>query len=142
MLPPSAFILPPSSFPLAQRKPNPVALKKYAGRYQLEVGLIPISTLDVSLENDELWIKPSLQQKRKLLHKSKTVFIDEVEGRVFTFNKNEEGEVVGVTFEYEGGSYVPQFRFLCAFSVLEIMEKLFSFQTETLPGLISRSKGR
>jgi hypothetical protein len=42
------------------RKINPEALKKYVGRYQLDAGIIPISTLDVSLENNELWVKPSV----------------------------------------------------------------------------------
>jgi hypothetical protein len=91
-----------------QRKPNPEALKKYVGRYQLEVGLIPISTLDVSLENDTLWIKPSLLKKRKLLHKSKTIFVDEIDGKRYIFAKNEEGAIVSVSFEYEGGEYLAQ----------------------------------
>jgi Glycogen recognition site of AMP-activated protein kinase/Domain of unknown function (DUF3471) len=103
---PSSFSLPPSSF--QARQPNPEALKKYTGRYELEVGLIPISTLDVTLGNDTLWVKPSLLKKRKLIHKSKTVFVDEIDGRRFTFAKNGEGEVVSVSFEYEGGDYVAQ----------------------------------
>ena len=97
-----------SSQSTAQRKPNPEALKKYAGRYEIEVGLIPISTLDVSLENDTLWIKPSLLKKRRLIHKAKTVFVDEIDGKRYAFTRNEQGEVVGVTFEYEGGEYTAQ----------------------------------
>ncbi len=93
---------------VAQRKPSSEALKKYAGRYELEVGLIPISTLDVSLETDTLWIKPSLLKKRKLIHKSKTAFVDEIDGKRYTFGKNEDGQVVNVTFEYEGGEYTAQ----------------------------------
>lgn len=97
-----------SSVSAAQRKPSPEALKKYAGRYQLGVGLIPISTLDVTLENDTLWIKPSLLKKRKLIHKSKTVFVDEIDGKRYTFAKNEDGDIISVTFEYEGGDYTAQ----------------------------------
>ena len=92
----------------AQRKPNPEALKKYAGRYEVEVGLIPISTLDVSLEADTLWIKPSLLKKRKLIHKSKSLFVDEVDGKRYAFAKNDEGAVASVTFEYEGADYTAQ----------------------------------
>jgi hypothetical protein len=92
----------------AQRRPSPEALKKYAGRYQLEVGLIPISTLDVSLENDTLWIKPSLLKKRKLVHKSKSVFVDEIDGKRYSFAKNDDGDIVSVTFEYEGAEYTAQ----------------------------------
>src|SRR5882762_342115 len=89
---PASRILHP--FPVIQQQPvrkiNPEALKKYVGRYQLEPGIIPISTLDVTLENDELWVKPSVVKKRRLHHKSKTVFIDEIEGTPLTFNKDDE----------------------------------------------------
>jgi hypothetical protein len=33
------------------------ALKDYAGRYELEVGLIPVSTLDLRAAGNEVWIK-------------------------------------------------------------------------------------
>ncbi len=87
------------------RKINPEALKKYVGRYSLDAGIIPISTLDVSLENNELWVKPSVVKKRRLIHKSKTVFVDEIEGTPTIFNKDEDGKIVSVTFKYEGASY-------------------------------------
>jgi hypothetical protein len=93
--------------PLQQpaRKINPEALKKYVGRYELDAGIIPISTLDVSLENNELWVKPSVVKKRRLIHKSKTVFIDEIEGTPLTFEKDADGKIVSVTFVYEGENY-------------------------------------
>ena len=84
------------------------ALKKYAGRYQIEVGLIPISTLDVTLENDELWIKPSGVKKHRLQHKDKGVFIDEIAGTPCAFSKDESGKVVSLTFVYEGTEYTAQ----------------------------------
>jgi AMP-activated protein kinase-like protein len=103
---PSSFILHPS---LAQQQParkiNPEALKKYVGRFALDAGIIPISTLDVTLENGELWVKPSTIKKRRLLRKSRTVFIDEVEGTLYTFNKDEAGKIVSLSFDYEGGNY-------------------------------------
>lgn len=86
-------------------KINPEALRKYAGRYELETGVIPISTLDVTLEDGELWVKPSLVKKRRLAHKSGTRFIDEVEGTPYVFNKDEDGKIVSLTFEFEGSSY-------------------------------------
>jgi hypothetical protein len=86
-------------------KLNPETLKKYVGRYGLEAGIIPISTLDVTIENNELWVKPSVVKKRKLIHKSRTVFLDQIEGTPLTFNKDEDGKIVSVTFEYEGASY-------------------------------------
>jgi len=87
------------------RKINPEALKKYVGRYELEVGIIPISTLDVTLEGDELWVKPSMSVKRKLLHSTKTTFNDQREGTPLTFSKDVDGKIVGVTFVYEGENY-------------------------------------
>jgi hypothetical protein len=90
------------------RKINPEALKKYVGRYELEVGIIPISTLDVTLENNELWLKPSVVKKRRLLHKTQTVFSDEIEGTPLTFNKDVDGKIVSVTFVYEGEQYTAQ----------------------------------
>ena len=87
------------------RKINPEALKKYVGRYELEPGIIPISTLDVTLENNELWVKPSVVKKRRLIHKSKTMFVDEIEGTPVNFNKDDDGKIVSVSFQYEGASY-------------------------------------
>lgn len=84
------------------------ALKRYAGRYELERGLIPVSTLDVTLEGDALWVKPSLLKKRRLIHKSKSVFIDEIEGARYVFNKDDEGRIVSLTFPFEGEQYTAQ----------------------------------
>jgi hypothetical protein len=89
----------------ATKRINPEALRKYTGRYELEVGLIPISTLDITLEENELWLKPSVVKKRRLIHKSGPVFIDEIAGTPCTFNKDEEGKIASLTFEYEGTSY-------------------------------------
>src|ERR1051325_11458922 len=89
----------------AVAKINPEALKKYVGRYELETGLIPISTLDVNIEDGELMVKPSLLKKRRIVAKSRGVFLDEVEGTHYTFNRDEEGKIVSLTFEFEGSSY-------------------------------------
>jgi hypothetical protein len=92
----------------AVHKVNPESLKKYVGRYELETGLIPISTLDVTLEDGDLWVKPSLVKKRRLVHRSRTRFTDELEGAGYFFNKDEEGHIVSLTFEFEGSSYTAQ----------------------------------
>lgn len=81
------------------------ALRKYAGRYELETGIIPVSTLDVTLEGGELWMKPSAVRKRRLVHKSKATFTDEVEGTPVVFNNDDYGKIVSLTFRYEGESY-------------------------------------
>lgn len=102
---PQAVLTSPPPQQQPARKIDPEALKKYVGRYQLDAGIIPISTLDVTLESNELWVKPSVVKKRKLLHKSKTVFVDEIEGTPLSFNKDADGKIVSVDFEYEGAKY-------------------------------------
>jgi hypothetical protein len=89
----------------AKQKAGTEALKKYAGRYELEVGILPISTLDVAVADGELWMKPSLNKKRRLIHKSKAVFTDEIEGTPVTFERDDEGRIVSLTFVYEGEPY-------------------------------------
>ena len=86
-------------------KANPEVLKKFAGRYELEAGLIPVSTLDVTLEGGELWVKPSLARKRRLVRQSRNVFLEEVGGARYAFDPDEEGNVVSLTFQFEGESY-------------------------------------
>lgn len=86
-------------------KADPEAVRKYAGRYELEVGLIPVSTLDVTLEGGELFVKPSLAAKRKLIRRSKNVFRDEVSGARYRFQADDEGNIVSLTFPYEGAEY-------------------------------------
>jgi Glycogen recognition site of AMP-activated protein kinase/Domain of unknown function (DUF3471) len=89
----------------AKPKANSEALKNYVGRYELEVGLIPVSTLDVTLEGGELWVKPSQAKKRKLSRARKAAFTDELEGKPVSFGRDDEGRVVSLTFFYEGEPY-------------------------------------
>jgi hypothetical protein len=89
----------------SKSKLSPEVLKRYAGRYELEVGLIPVSTLDVTLADGELWVKQTAARRRRLFHKSKTTFTDEVGGAPVTFNRDDEGKIVSLTFLYEGEPY-------------------------------------
>lgn len=83
--------------------------KTYAGRYELGAGLIPVTTLDVTLEGDALWVKPSLVKKRRLVAtRSRRSFLDEIEGTRYTFNRDAEGRIVSLTFRYEGSDYTAQ----------------------------------
>lgn len=102
----TAPVAKPANKPAPQSKTE--ALKKYVGRYSLEVGIIPISTLDVTLENETLWVKPSVVKKRKLLQKTRSRFLDEVEGTSYVFNKDSDGNYTSLTFEYEGSQYTAQ----------------------------------
>ena len=92
----------------SKSKPNAEALRKYAGRYELEVGIIPVSTLDVTLEGGELWVKPTNIRKRRLVHKSKATFTDEIEGTPVVFKRDDEGKIASLTFRFEGESYTAQ----------------------------------
>ncbi|MCA1633687.1 MAG: DUF3471 domain-containing protein [Acidobacteria bacterium] len=92
----------------SKSNPNAEALRKYAGRYELEVGIIPVSTLDVTLEGGELWVKPTNVRKRRLVHKSKATFTDEIEGTPVVFKRDDEGRIASLTFRFEGESYTAQ----------------------------------
>ena len=81
------------------------ALKAYAGRYELEVGLIPVSTLDVSVADGGLWMKPSNVKRRRLARKGRDTFADEVAGTPVRFGRDDEGRVTTLTFVYEGEPY-------------------------------------
>jgi hypothetical protein len=81
------------------------ALKDYAGRYELEVGLIPVSTLDVTLSGGELWLKPSNVKRRRLARGRRDSFTDEVAGTPVRFGRDDEGRVATLTFVYEGEPY-------------------------------------
>ncbi|HYP01698.1 MAG TPA: hypothetical protein VER76_16015 [Pyrinomonadaceae bacterium] len=83
-------------------------LKSYEGRYELGAGIIPISTLDVTLEGNDLWVKPTLLKKRKLVARTRRTFLDEIEGTRYTFNRDEEGRITSLTFQFEGSEYTAQ----------------------------------
>ncbi|HEV2880360.1 MAG TPA: DUF3471 domain-containing protein [Pyrinomonadaceae bacterium] len=90
-------------------KVDAAILKTYTGRYEVGASIIPVTTLDVTLENDSLWVKPTLVKKRRLLPtRSRRSFLDEIEGKRYTFNRDEEGRVVSLTFQYEGSAYTAQ----------------------------------
>jgi hypothetical protein len=88
-----------------RQKAGAEALAEYAGRYELEVGLIPVSTLDVTVAGGELWLKPSNVKRRRLARKGKAAFADELEGTPVRFDRDDERRVVSLTFVYEGEPY-------------------------------------
>jgi hypothetical protein len=89
-------------------KVDTAVLQTYTGRYELAPGLIPITTLDVTLEADALWVKPTLVKKRRLVARYRRTFLDEIDGTRYTFNRDEEGRIVSLTFQYEGSDYTAQ----------------------------------
>ncbi len=81
------------------------ALREYAGRYELEGRVIPVTSLDVTAEGGELWVKPTNAKRRRLLRKSKSTFTDELEGTPVRFRRDDEGRVTALTFRYEGEEF-------------------------------------
>ena len=59
----------------------------------------------MTVADGELWMKPSVVKKRRLVRKSKATFTDEVEGTPVNFNRDDDGHVVSLTFVFEGESY-------------------------------------
>jgi hypothetical protein len=80
-------------------------LKDYVGRYELTSIEIPITTIDMTLVLGELWAKPSLSARRKLVAQSKTEFVDETENTHYTFTRDPKKKVISLTFEYQGKTY-------------------------------------
>ena len=81
------------------------ALRMFAGRYELEGRVIPVTSLDVTAEGGELWVKPTNAKKRRLLRRSRWAFTDEVEGTPVHFGRDDEGRVTSLTFRYEGEEF-------------------------------------
>jgi len=81
------------------------ALGKYAGRYELEGRVIPVTALDVTAEGGELWVKPTNAKKRRLLRRTRSTFTDEVEGTRVRFGFDEDGRAVTLTFRYGGEEF-------------------------------------
>jgi hypothetical protein len=81
------------------------ALREYAGHYELEGRVIPVTALDVTAEGGELWAKPTNARRRRLLRKSKSTFTDELEGTPVRFARDDEGRITSLTFRYEGEEF-------------------------------------
>ncbi len=80
-------------------KVDPAILQKYVGEYELRPGMV----LSVTLENNVLRAQPTGQGKTTLAAKSEVDFyLEEVESISLTFNKDEKGEVNGLTLHQNG----------------------------------------
>ena len=92
----------------AQQKPEPVKpapapLKDYVGRYQLDPTKVQNFIVDVTLENGELWIKPSHQEKHKLVGRGREEFADEQFDNIrIRFYRDKKGSVAGATLTQDG----------------------------------------
>jgi beta-lactamase regulating signal transducer with metallopeptidase domain len=71
----------PAAKPVLEQVPvfqsaHAVDLKKFVGRYAVDPGVMENFVLDVSLEDGELWFKPSYARKRRLIAQSIVDYLD------------------------------------------------------------------
>jgi enterochelin esterase-like enzyme len=79
---------------IAEVKVPSALLKSYVGRYQLNHDLV----IDVSVENDSLWVKPPDLNARRMIAESESRFSDgEIPDLHLVFIKDEKGNVTGLT---------------------------------------------
>ena len=87
-----------------QDKKPAVNLQDYVGRYEVDPEKVENFILDVFVDKDELWVKPSHQAKRKLVSKGGDSFTLEGMELVHKFNRNAKGAVESLTIEASASS--------------------------------------
>ena len=87
----------------AAAKVDAQTLTRYAGRYELDPKLGNV-VFDVTAENGELRVKPSYSDRHRFVPVSETEFYDYDDGgdARFIFQRDEKGEVTGVTIRGVG----------------------------------------
>jgi hypothetical protein len=88
--------------PPATKTPTPeqkstVNLQDYVGRYEADPSLVQNFIIDVFVEKDQLWIKPSHSPKSQLEVKSADSFVISVFNAPLTFNRDLKGLVQSLT---------------------------------------------
>lgn len=76
-----------------------INLQDYLGRYEADPSMVENFILDVFLEKDELWIKPSHSPKSPLTHKSGDSFVIKAVNGPIKFNRDAKGLVESLTLE-------------------------------------------
>ena len=95
-----------------QEKKAVVNLQDYVGRYEADPSMVENFILDVFIEKDELWIKPSHSPKRKLTAKGSDSFVLTDGEIAHKFNRDAKGLVQSLTIEGSGAA--PQGRSVTA----------------------------
>src|SRR4026207_666552 len=83
----------------SQDKKPAINLQDYVGRYEVDPDKVENFILDVFIEKDELWIKPSHSPKRKLISKGSDSFTLEGMELAHKFNRDAKGAVQSLTIE-------------------------------------------
>lgn len=81
-----------------QEQKPPINLQDYVGRYLADASMVENFVLDVFVENDQLWIKPSHSQKSQLEAKSADSFVITAVNGPITFDRDAKGLVQSLTF--------------------------------------------
>ncbi|HJQ68883.1 MAG TPA: hypothetical protein VKA70_07915 [Blastocatellia bacterium] len=86
-------------------KVDAAALKELVGRYELDPTMVENFIVDVTLENGELWAKPSHQPKHRLIARPNGEYTDDQGiGVIFRFNRDKQGKVIGLSLTQEGNT--------------------------------------
>lgn len=75
-------------------------LDTYVGKYELQPGFV----LEISREEDRMYILPTGQNKSEIFPASVTRFYSKIVDAQITFNKDENGKIVSLTL-HQGGDY-------------------------------------
>jgi beta-lactamase regulating signal transducer with metallopeptidase domain len=114
---PAADIQPPQAEQEAQKQVPSAAIipasvttrsdmRKFIGRYEVDPSRAENFVLDITLENGELWLKPSHADKRKLLQTSETSFTDVYSDFRVTFIQGDKGRIIGMRLDSWGSDNV------------------------------------
>lgn len=76
-----------------------IKLQDYVGRYQADPSIVENFILDVFVEKDQLWIKPSHAPKSELVAKATDSFVITAVNGPITFNRDAKGMVESLTIE-------------------------------------------
>ena len=79
-------------------------LRRLAGRYEVDPKRKENFVLDITLEGDELWLKPSHSQRRRLIRRSETDFTDSYNEYRLTSISDDSGRVVGLRLNSWGAN--------------------------------------
>ena len=82
--------------PNQEQKPA-INLQDYVGRYQADPSMVENFIIDVFVEKDELWIKPSHSPKSQLSFKSVDNFVIAAVNGPITFSRDAKGMVQSLT---------------------------------------------
>jgi len=107
--------------PTDKAKTTQPALNDYVGRYEVDRNVAENFVIDIILEHDAIWIKPSHIEKRKLVQKTTDNFVVDDMDIPLKFNRDEKGVVVSLTIQtpilFDGKEVTPRKLILPAPSV-------------------------